>query len=413
MENEVFQLKLNRETSTKALNDWVLHQIKLGNYTIDINCADSKAYSNVCAPVAAVLEYYRKNGVKFNITYSDNGFESYVKQSFFECPQIVEREENKTELMHPFNKVWKFSTEQGVYDLASAFVFTLRKTAPVAKGIIQGIDWCINETMDNVFVHSGGSSGYAMAQYFPTNGHFAFCVFDTGIGILNSFHQKNSKHNPANGLDAITLALQEKVTSDETTGQGNGMWGLSQIVKENNGSFTVCSSGAKYQYRFGQEKVTQHGEFNLGPIHGTTYIEFQVDCSKQIDIAKALNYYLPMDFWEDQHTDDFDRIVIKIAEESSGTGTRIAGNQMRTLAMNLLREQHNIAIDFLGVNFISSSYADELIGKLVAEIGFVQFCKRVSIENIAAFNVPIINRSVGQRMAQLYYDSSIPDSADE
>lgn len=81
--------------------------------------------------------------------------------------------------------------------------------------------------------------------------------------------------------------------------------------------------------------------------------------------------------------------------------------------MNLLREQHNIAIDFLGVNFISSSYADELIGKLVAEIGFVQFCKRVSIENIAAFNVPIINRSVGQRMAQLYYDPSIPDSADE
>lgn len=412
--NNVFNLQLDKETTTKALNDFILYKIKNGVQQIPILCKSTQTYSNVCAPVSAVLEYYRNLGIHFDIQYTNEDKKAiFVLQSHFDCPLIVEDPDNKGDLQHPFNKVWKFSTEQGIYELASAFVLALRKADTVAEGIIQSVDWCINETMDNVFVHSEGSNGYAMAQYFPTSGHFAFCVFDTGVGILQSF-KHSKKHFPKDGLDAISLALQEHVTSDESVGQGNGMWGMSQIVDANGGSFTVCSSGAKYQNRYGNIRTAQTGEFHLGANHGTTFVEFQLDCKNAVDVPKTLDGYAPMDMWEDSHLDDSDleSIRISIALESSGTGTRISGKHMRNMVTNLLKEKHNVILDFDGVNFISSSYADELIGKLIASIGFIQFINHVKLKSISSYSVPIINRSVSQRMAQTYYDNTIPDVTD-
>ena len=86
---------------------------------------------------------------------------------------------------------------------------------------------------------------------------------------------------------------------------------------------------------------------------------------------------------------------------------------MRNMVTNLLKEKHNVILDFDGVNFISSSYADELIGKLIASIGFIQFINHVKLKNISSYSVPIINRSVSQRMAQTYYDNTIPDVTDD
>ncbi len=216
--NNVFNLQLNKETTTKALNDFILYKIKNGVQQIPILCKSTQTYSNVCAPVSAVLEYYRNLGIHFDIQYTNEDKKAiFVLQSHFDCPLIVEDPDNKGNLQHPFNKVWKFSTEQGIYELASAFVLALRKADTVAEGIIQSVDWCINETI----------------------------------------------------------------------------------------------------------------------------------------------------------------------------------------------------LDFDGVNFISSSYADELIGKLIASIGFIQFINHVKLKNISSYSVPIINRSVSQRMAQTYYDNTIPDVTDD
>jgi hypothetical protein len=62
------------------------------------------------------------------------------------------------------------------------------------------------------------------------------------------------------------------------------------------------------------------------------------------------------------------------------------------------------------VNLISSSFADELIGKLVAEYGFHFFISTIKITNVSSVNIPIVNRSIEQRMAQQYYGHEIKDS---
>ena len=96
-----------------------------------------------------------------------------------------------------------------------------------------------------------------------------------------------------------------------------------------------------------------------------------------------------------------------------GTGTRIAAQKFKNKILNSFREERKkVVLDFQGINVVSSSYADELIGKIVAEKGFLYFLNYFELRNLSPFNMSVVNRSVEQRMAQKYYDASMPDVAD-
>ena len=67
--------------------------------------------------------------------------------------------------------------------------------------------------------------------------------------------------------------------------------------------------------------------------------------------------------------------------------------------LNTLLNQ-TIILDFRGVNLISSSFADELIGKLVLEYGFFGFNNVIRLKNMNSLVQTIVQRSVSQRMAE-------------
>lgn len=95
-----------------------------------------------------------------------------------------------------------------------------------------------------------------------------------------------------------------------------------------------------------------------------------------------------------------------------GTGTRQAAERVRHKVSNIIREGDKLLVlDFENVNLVSSSYADELIGKLVAEIGFSVFNSYCQLRNLSSLNQQVVDRSVQQRMAQEYYNE--PPMEDE
>ena len=94
-----------------------------------------------------------------------------------------------------------------------------------------------------------------------------------------------------------------------------------------------------------------------------------------------------------------------VAEETTGYGTRIAGSRVRNKIINYLHRvdtPSKINIDFRGISMISSSFADEFIGKLLAELGFLRFTKIINLNNVSPSIESILNRSVSQRMAEMY-----------
>ena len=90
-----------------------------------------------------------------------------------------------------------------------------------------------------------------MGQHLKDSHRIAISIFDYGRGILKSFKDSNYHNMPRTAKDAITLALQEKVTRDPNVGQGNGMWGLSELVLNNGGLLRIISSEAGIQFNSG------------------------------------------------------------------------------------------------------------------------------------------------------------------
>ncbi|ERJ57143.1 STAS-like domain-containing protein [Sphingobacterium paucimobilis] len=88
--------------------------------------------------------------------------------------------------------------------------------------------------------------------------------------------------------------------------------------------------------------------------------------------------------------------------EATGFGTRKSGLQIRTKIRNLLNAKQNypIIIDWEGVPVISSSFADELIGKLFLEMGAMTFSSYVKNRNMESLVRNLLDKAVAQRLTQ-------------
>lgn len=235
-----------------------------------------------------------------------------------------------------------------------------------------------------------------MGQVHSTNNHVSFCIADSGIGIYNSF--KNSKYHPRNSVDAITLAIKEGVTRDPSIGQGNGLWGLHQILTNNKGGLVITSQNGSYFLKDARVKTFDKLPF-LSKSMGGTIIDFQLDCKKEISISKSLGGHEPVNFRIESMESDSGDIIYKMSEQSSGTGTRKSGERIRNDIINIITEtRKTIIMDFSGISVISSSFADELIGKLVVQYGFFGFNQIFRINNMNETVQAILHRSVSQRL---------------
>lgn len=161
-------------------------------------------------------------------------------------------------------------------------------------------------------------------------------MFDLGVGIYGSL--KTSKHRPGTPLDGLTIALQERVTRDDTIGQGNGMWGLKSIIDESSGNLTIESNGAKLSVRGRKVETKKVSCYKVGEFNNATLVDFQLDVSNQINIMHALKGYEPADFWLEDHEVD-DRLYFNVKRDSVGTGTRIAAEKFKNIIFNSLKEE--------------------------------------------------------------------------
>ncbi|MBE9053936.1 STAS-like domain-containing protein [Nostocales cyanobacterium LEGE 11386] len=293
--------------------------------------------------------------------------------------------------------VWKFSSAEEVKSLVDAYLDVVSSSAVCQGGVIQGLEWCLNEVMDNVLQHAATTHGYVMGQIHNTSQHIAVCIYDHGQGILNSF--RTSIHSPNNAVDAITIALQEGVTRDKNIGQGNGMWGLNNIVHSNSGLLNIISGSGFVGIRTNETKTLTNIPY-LSPENNCTTVDFQIDFDKGISIANALGGYEPVNIRIENLEDERNNVVYKLADKNSGTGTRQSGIAIRNEIINIRNQTSSIIIlDFNGVSLISSSFADELIGKLVVQYGFIGFTQSFRLIGMNETIQAITNRSVAQRLS--------------
>ncbi|MBP7499927.1 MAG: STAS-like domain-containing protein [Chryseobacterium sp.] len=273
----------------------------------------------------------------------------------------------------------------------------------IPKDLITGLEWSINEITDNVLNHSESTNGgIIQATTQIKERKVIFAVADSGRGILHSM--KEGFPELRTDLHAIGEAIKAGVTRNPDFGQGNGLAGTLRVTTKTKGSLEILSGFGRLKVT-DQETVRKKNNFS----YQGTMVSGEINLIEDFSISEALDFdgtgqkYIPsniIDFkYESEHQDI---LRLKMKDETTGFGSRKSGMQIRTKVKNLINAKPGfpLIIDWAGVPVISSSFADELIGKLFLEMGAMSFSSIVKNINMEPFITGLLDKAVSQRLTQ-------------
>lgn len=217
----------------------------------------------------------------------------------------------------------------------------------------------MTEITDNVLNHSSSPvGGFAIYDRIPRTNIVEFTVADCGIGIARTLGVKDDR-------EAVELAVQEGVTRNKETKQGNGLFGTFRLACASSCIFSLRS-------RHGTLFVDKDGEVRTRRTHVPypgTLVVCQIDCNEPDLIERAFNFggrsHIPaFDYIEKMHEKDGKDVWIVAKDICKTFGSRESGREARLYIENILSSVDGapIHIDFEGVPVISSSFADEVFG---------------------------------------------------
>lgn len=89
-------------------------------------------------------------------------------------------------------------------------------------------------------------------------------------------------------------------------------------------------------------------------------------------------------------------------EYGASLGTRHLGRIVKADLDNIFIESNEkIILDFNGVNLVTNSFADEVFGKKIAEVGFDEFKERTTFRNLNPFLEMCIKKAIVNRVREL------------
>ena len=310
----------------------------------------------------------------------------------------------------------RFTDFEQQQSLVNMFMDIVMRNMILDRRIIAGLEWSINEITDNVLNHAMCKEGGIIhVSTFRDSHKVAFGVSDSGRGILASLREGHPSLQT--DAQAIDEAMKAGITRDPDAGQGNGIAGTMRIATKSWGLFEITSGQTQIVVRTNQTDGSPNsGVYNRRrreSLQGTVvYAELRTD--KQFDLAEALGVdgkpHDPGDIIEMHYeTNAGAALSLKLSDESTGFGSRLAGRQLRTKCVNLLRAEPTkpLLLDWTGVLLVSSSYADELVGKLFVELGPLAFSARVRNLNMDSLVRGLVEKAIMQRAAQVANGSTV------
>lgn len=307
-----------------------------GGDSVEIVLKNAEYCPNRIVPLVGVADFYRERGVGITLRTIEGDSGAALLRAFnLDKLSAADIKDGA------FGRVWRFDNAKEQTDLVTAMVRELEQTTNLAKGVKQCFEWCLNEVTDNVLNHSqpnGRARGYVMAQFVESSKRLKICVFDSGIGLRES-------------LRGTSFGLRRRT------------WSLK----------------------------------GLG---GSTSVDFQMDCSVPTSLQDIFGEdYVSVDLWQEAREDENGNVRISVAELADGYGSRESASKVRFLVENAIDNDGKfVVLDFEGVNTCSSSFIDELVGKLVAKYGSATYTNVTKFENMRGLAAGLANIAIAQRL---------------
>jgi anti-sigma regulatory factor (Ser/Thr protein kinase) len=356
------------------------------------------AYPTAVTALLARIKYYHMNQIDTPIVLPTNNpargeFRRYGWDALFD-PAAFKHARNRFDQFIP---TYHYTTsDEQAHSVTCIIKAILLQVPNLDRRQVAATEWALSEITDNVLNHSRSPVGglvtcHVQRQYKLIE----FIVADAGVGIARTLRE------PDHGI-ALEKAIQEGVTANIETNQGNGLFGTYRLAVHSKGLFSIRSQrGSLFVRPSGSVKV----DSNSFQYPGTCVIS-QIDISDPQLIAKALTIkgrvHEPAFDYIEQHFEKDEQGVARIVlvDHVSSLGSRESGRRVSTLLNNVLNmaDSTRVEIDFKDISIISSSFADECFGRLIASVGPSEFFSRISFVNTDSSVRAIIDRSVLQRL---------------
>lgn len=376
-----------------------------GYSDIDLNFSTcTKAFSAEMVAVCVRCLQYWKKGIDVSLTLpSDPTLSRLFKNANW--AHLIDNRQFEPSRFRGYTHApaLRFSTAREQYEAVNKILeILLAALRDFRREDLRVIEWVLNEITDNVINHSQSVvGGLVQVTNHPRRSQVEFVVGDSGIGVPGSL--RPTRADLRSDQEALDAAIREGVTRDKSIGQGNGLYGTWEISKKSLGSFRLLSGFA------GLESTERNGlqiERRDIPFVGTL-IACRIGYAANIDLEDALVFggkkHTPVDYIETHFQANKDGLIVfDLAKESEGFGSRAAGDPVRRKLLNLLNviDIGKIVVDLDGVMLVSSSYADEVFGKLFFQLGPLEFSRRIEMKNVNALVRGLIDKAIFQRIRQ-------------
>ena len=263
---------------------------------------------------------------------------------------------------------------------------------------LAALEWAVNELTDNVLNHASSPiGGVVQLTTLSKSGIVEFVVCDAGVGIPKTLRDAHVNLN--SDVDALDQAIREGVTRNRQTNMGNGLFGSYRIAQLSDGYFSIYSGYAMLSLT---KKAGLHVAKQAIPYQGTA-IACGIGTKRPDLLSEALSFkgekYTPGYSYVDKLVEEGGATIV-LKSEAKSFGSRDVAKPVRIKIENLLAaapERVEIKLD--DVALISSSFADEVFGKLFAQLGPITFMNRVKISGGNKVVRQLIDRAITQRLA--------------
>jgi anti-sigma regulatory factor (Ser/Thr protein kinase) len=383
-------------TST-VVDDFVkfVNEAQDGQESIIDFSQSKRLFPNFAVPLAAAIRYFESVGKNLRVV----GQTEDVIRKHISSPLTIDQ---FVRFQTPLtDTVWEYRSEKEAGEICQRFIEVLTEKIKCEAGVIDTLNWCLYEVLDNVFQHSHAKSGFVMMQ-FHKNRYCAITVSDTGRGIHKSMVTSSivDRNRVRFAGDAIEYALEQGVTSKGNLNQGNGLFGLRKAVMINGGRLSVKSGRGIWSLRDGAVEVdTDEDIWTLEPEnHQGTTVDWQLDCANPVSIGEALGRADYESGLLESIEIDFGYYRVPPSEVEAYVGSRALGAEFRNIISNYLSAgAKHLVLDLSQIGVVSSSFADEVVGKLVVEMGELKFRQTVFFENVSDTNRLLIERAIQLR----------------
>lgn len=373
-----------------------------GHGEVILNFAECGAVTEAAMlPLLPILSGYRKShNVRFRMVEPDD---DQLKRLFvntnwahFIEPEHYEFRDQSGEQV----PAQCFASEADMDPIIAAVAHLLLTSMNIERETLTALEWSMNELMDNVLTHAQSpTGGFVQATAYHTVGRVEFIVADGGIGIAKSMGLFDHER-------ALGSAIAEGRTRDRETNMGNGLYGSFRIATLSRGQFEINSGyGLLYapEPNLAGPHMAEYTTMNRSIPYNGTAVRCGVGVNDPDLLAKALvfggrTHEPPYDYVERRYGGEGDEMVFSVKDElGQDLGSRSGGRRARQVVENLLREDREVVLDFSDIPVISSSFADEVLGRLFVQMGPRAFMSRIRIQNANPTIEGLIDRAILQR----------------